>query len=187
MSSTLSTKISPSALKAIIIRPIKKSKKTDATNQQVSELARKINKYLTDEELALLRTGHQKKCSHLELKDYLNINIDLNPYIVCLKSEKQVTFVQKLAVRYLQPPKAPTPGPIIITVRKSKFMKPPPPIIIRQQPPRPITPETLILREKPPKNLEPKGNISVLLLFSHHIVKKLMVSCSIESNANNLS
>lgn len=165
MSSTLTTKISPSALKAIIIRPIRKSTKPRAAHQQDSELSKKINKYLTDEEVALLRTDHLNKRSHLELKDTLNINIDLNPHIVCLKSEKQVTFVQKLAVRYLQPPKAPTPGPIIITVRKSKLMKPPPPIIIRQQPPRPITPETLILREKPPKTLEPEGKIPVLIHF----------------------
>ncbi len=66
-------------------------------------------------------------------------------------------YVQKLSVRYLQPPKPPTPEPIIITVRKSKFMKPPPPIILRQIPPRPLTPEPIILREKPPEIPEPRG------------------------------
>jgi hypothetical protein len=149
---------SPSKLSRIdsLLESFIKSKETNS-NQHVSESISKLSKYLTAEEINLLRSDHTNKETRFELEEYLNINSDFNPEIIFLKSEKQVKYVQKLFVRYLQPPKPPTPEPIIITVRKSKFMKPPPPIILRQIPPRPLTPEPIILREKPPEIPEPRG------------------------------
>ena len=149
-----------------------KSKKTNS-NQHVSESISKLSKYLTAEEINLLRSDHKNKETRFELEEYLNINIDFNPERIFLKSEKQVKYVQKLSVRYLQPPKPPTPEPIIITVRKSKFMKPPPPIILRQIPPRPLTPEPIILREKPPEIPEPRGKsfrFVMLLIYKLFLV-----------------
>ncbi|CAF1927790.1 unnamed protein product [Rotaria magnacalcarata] len=74
-----------------------------------------------------------------------------NPLIVHKQLPNNlVTYQQKIAVRYLQPPPLPPPGPLII--REIRPPPPPPqsPIQIQQRPPPPPTPVPLILRERPP-------------------------------------
>lgn len=62
------------------------------------------------------------------------INEDLSPEIITKKSQRQVEYIQELAVRYLKPPTPPMPGDIIITQEPDFSAEPAPPIIIRQQP-----------------------------------------------------
>ena len=59
---------------------------------------------------------------------------DLEPEIIIKKSQKQVEYIQGLAIRYLKPPTPPPAGDIIITQEPDVIIKPAPPIIIRQLP-----------------------------------------------------
>ncbi len=86
----------------------------------------------------------------LALTQY-EINKDTTPDLITKKYEKDLVYVQELAVRYLRPPTLPPPGDILIKQEANTLAKPAPPLIIRQQPPRPCTPEPLVVREKPPK------------------------------------
>jgi hypothetical protein len=85
------------------------------------------------------------------------INDDPTPEIIKKKLNKQIEYVQEMAVRYLRPPTPPQPGEIIIKQEQNKQTPPAPPLIIRQQPARPSTPEPLIIRESPPKPPAPIG------------------------------
>jgi len=78
------------------------------------------------------------------------INEDPNPQVITKKVERNVEYIQELAVRFLKPPVPPTPGEILIKHDPSILPPPAPPLVIRQQPPRPTTPEPLIVREAPP-------------------------------------
>ncbi|KAI3387526.1 hypothetical protein SNEBB_008805 [Seison nebaliae] len=85
------------------------------------------------------------------------INYDPNPTIIHRENTEDITYKQEVAVRYLQPPTPPIPGPIII-----KEIRPPqppaaPPVIIRQRPPPPQTPPPIIVREAPPPIPETPG------------------------------
>ncbi len=85
------------------------------------------------------------------------INDDPTPEIIKKKLNKQIEYVQEMAVRYLRPPTPPQPGEIIIKQEANKQTPPAPPLIIRQQPARPSTPQPLIIRESPPKPPAPIG------------------------------
>ncbi|CAF0770134.1 unnamed protein product [Adineta ricciae] len=62
-----------------------------------------------------------------------------------------LTYRQNISVRFLQPPPAPSPGPLIIKEVRPPQPPPPPPLVIRQHaPPRP-QPPPLVLRERPPQ------------------------------------
>ena len=50
----------------------------------------------------------------LPISEY-KINEDTTPNIIIKKYEKDVEYIQELAVRYLRPPPLPAPGEIIIT------------------------------------------------------------------------
>ncbi|KAI3387481.1 hypothetical protein SNEBB_003057 [Seison nebaliae] len=87
------------------------------------------------------------------------INYDPNPQVIKKQNNENVEYKQEVAIRYLQPPTPPPPGPIII-----KEVRPPPapaapPVIVRQRPPRPLTPPPIVVREQPPtqpQHLPPK-------------------------------
>lgn len=49
-----------------------------------------------------------------DLTEY-QINVDPNPEVIIKRYEQDLIYVQELAVRYLRPPPAPTPGEILIT------------------------------------------------------------------------
>ncbi|CAF0939194.1 unnamed protein product [Brachionus calyciflorus] len=83
------------------------------------------------------------------------LNHDPNPDIIRKKPIEKVKFNQNINVRYLNPPKLPKPGDIIIRHEPSKRVSPPPPLIIRHIPSRPQSPSPLIFREEPPKTPEP--------------------------------
>ena len=78
------------------------------------------------------------------------INQDPCPQIIN-KKPKCVECKREVFVKYLEPPKIPAPGPIIINQEANKLVPPAPPIIIRQIPCKPVEPETLIIREAPPQ------------------------------------
>jgi hypothetical protein len=85
----------------------------------------------------------------LPIQEY-PINEDNCPEVINKKSCKKVEYCQEIAIRYLKPPAAPEPGPIVIKTEPNKPTAPAPPVILRQQPPRPCTPEPLVIREAPP-------------------------------------
>ncbi|KAI0987940.1 hypothetical protein GJ496_007266 [Pomphorhynchus laevis] len=82
------------------------------------------------------------------------LNYDPNP-IVIRKTDPRgpVQYKQKVYVRFLQPPAAPQPGPLIIKEKRAPQPKPLPPLIVRQRQPRAKTPPPLILRELPPEQM----------------------------------
>ncbi|CAF0762409.1 unnamed protein product [Rotaria sp. Silwood1] len=76
-----------------------------------------------------------------------------------------VTYRQNVVVRFLQPPPAPAPGPLIIKEVRPPQPPAPPPLVVRQRaPPLPIPPP-LILRERPPRRPP--------LIPSQTLIKKL--------------
>lgn len=85
----------------------------------------------------------------LPLEQY-EINQDTSPEIITKKSQQQVEYIQKLAIRYLKPTTPAAPGDIVINQQPNVLTKPAPPLIIRQQPPKPETPAPLVVREAPP-------------------------------------
>ncbi|KAI3378497.1 hypothetical protein SNEBB_008585 [Seison nebaliae] len=81
--------------------------------------------------------------------DY-EINYDPDPEIIRKENNENIVYKQEVAVRYLQPPTPPPPGPIIIKEVRPPIPPAAPPIIIRQRPPRASTPPPLVVRENPP-------------------------------------
>ena len=88
--------------------------------------------------------------SVVPLSEY-TINSDSNPEIIVKQNNKELNYIQELAVRYLRPVTVPPPGEIVISQESDLVAQPAPPVIIRQVSSRPVTPEQLVVREKPPK------------------------------------
>lgn len=78
------------------------------------------------------------------------INFDTSPLHYKRRIETPVKQTQNITVRYLEPPKPPTPGPIIIKEKRAPAPAPAPPIVIRQIEKAPPTPQPVLIREKPP-------------------------------------
>ncbi|CAF1185702.1 unnamed protein product [Rotaria sordida] len=78
------------------------------------------------------------------------INQDLNPEHIHRPTNEHITYRQDVAIRYLQPPTPPPPGPVVI--REIRAPAPPeaPPLVIRQRPNAPLTPPPVVIREHPP-------------------------------------
>lgn len=85
------------------------------------------------------------------LERAVDIYRDPSPEIIRrTTTENPVTYEQRVLVRYLQPPRLPPPGPLIIKHIRPPAPPPPPPLIIRQRSATVSVPETLVLRERPP-------------------------------------
>jgi hypothetical protein len=82
--------------------------------------------------------------------DNYNVQTDHEPLHVVKPTDQNIHYKQQVNVRFLQPPPAPEPAPIIIKERHAPAQPPPPPVVIRQRPPTPPTPPPLIIRERPP-------------------------------------
>lgn len=80
----------------------------------------------------------------------LNVQSDHEPLRIVKPADQSVHYKQQVNVRFLEPPPAPEPAPIIIKERQAPAPPPPPPVVIRQRPPTPPTPPPLIIRERPP-------------------------------------
>ncbi len=78
--------------------------------------------------------------------DNLNVQTDHEPLHVVKPSDQNVHYKQQVNVRFLAPPAAPEPTPIIIKERHAPAPPPLPPVVIRQRPPTPPTPPPLIIR-----------------------------------------
>ncbi|CAF2381768.1 unnamed protein product [Rotaria sp. Silwood2] len=98
---------------------------------------------------------------------YGEIFRDPNPLEVIRRPPIQgpVTYRQNVSVRFLQPPPAPAPGPLIIKEVRPPQPPAPPPLVVRQRAPPIPTPPPLILRERPPR--------SPPLIPSQTLIKKL--------------
>lgn len=82
--------------------------------------------------------------------DNLHVQSDNEPLRVVKPADQNIHYKQQINVRFLEPPPAPEPAPIIIKERQAPAPPPPPPVVIRQRPPTPPTPPPLIIRERPP-------------------------------------
>ena len=78
--------------------------------------------------------------------DNLNVQADHEPLRVVKPAEQNVHYKQQVNVRFLAPPPAPEPAPIIIKERHAPAPPPLPPLVIRQRPPTPPTPPPLVIR-----------------------------------------
>lgn len=82
--------------------------------------------------------------------DNMHVQADPEPLRVVKPADQSVHYKQQVNVRFLEPPPAPEPAPIIIKERQAPAPPPAPPVVIRQRPPTPPTPPPLIIRERPP-------------------------------------
>jgi len=82
------------------------------------------------------------------------INQDPCPQVVS-KKPKGVECRREVFVKYLEPPKIPSPGPIVINQEANRLPPVAPPVIIRQVPCKPVEPETMVIREAPPQQPKP--------------------------------
>lgn len=98
----------------------------------------------------------------IPLSEY-QINNDKTPEVVKLKPKFCVDQVQELGVKYLKPPKPPTPGPIIIKQEANYATPAAPPIIIRQISSQTCQPPPIIIRERPPVPPEPIKSKTILI------------------------
>ncbi|CAF3877299.1 unnamed protein product [Rotaria magnacalcarata] len=99
--------------------------------------------------------GFQQRSSSLTTSyatDSQGLYQDPNPQIVRRPAAMEAqTYVQRVMVRFLQPPPVPPPGPLIIKEVRPPQPPPPPPLYIRQRPaPPPVLPP-IVIREAPPK------------------------------------
>ncbi|CAF0990084.1 unnamed protein product [Didymodactylos carnosus] len=86
----------------------------------------------------------------LDLNNY-PVNYDPHPEMVYRPNFDHITYKQDVAVRYLQPPTPPPPGPIVIREIRAPALPDAPPIVIKQRPPVALTPPPVIVRERPPE------------------------------------
>lgn len=89
--------------------------------------------------------------------DQYKLNSDPNPEVIRKKPNEKIRYQQSLSVRFLEPPKAPKPGDIVVKQLPNRQIAPAPPLVVRQAPPRPASPSPLILREQPPKVPQPES------------------------------
>ncbi|CAF0801404.1 unnamed protein product [Didymodactylos carnosus] len=79
------------------------------------------------------------------------LNFDPDPEIVYKDNPERIVYVQKVGVKYLQPPTPPPPGPLIIKEVRSPPPPEIPPLIVTPNQPLPArTPSPIIIREEPP-------------------------------------
>lgn len=108
----------------------------------------------------LARAGPSHQYQHPEYRtqeviapdrlDNLQVQSDNEPLRVVKPADQNIHYKQQVNVRFLEPPPAPEPAPIIIKERQAPAPPPPPPVVVRQRPPTPPTPPPLIIRERPP-------------------------------------
>ncbi|CAF4477558.1 unnamed protein product [Rotaria sp. Silwood2] len=84
------------------------------------------------------------------IHNHPEINHDQNPKIIHKPNPDNVTYKQKVSVRYLVPPTPPPSGPLIIREIIPPHPPSPPPLIINHEDTQPITPSPRIFREAPP-------------------------------------
>ncbi|CAF3293549.1 unnamed protein product [Rotaria sp. Silwood2] len=98
-----------------------------------------------------INTSSLEETNEYLRKSASDLFLDLNPQIIRRATiEGPITLEQRIAVRYLQPPPVPEPGPLIVKEVRPRQPSPPPPLVIREHAPRPPSPPPLILRERPP-------------------------------------
>ncbi|CAF4356493.1 unnamed protein product [Rotaria sp. Silwood2] len=100
---------------------------------------------------AAINTSSVEETNKYLRKSTTDLFLDPNPQIIRRATiEGPITLEQRIAVRYLQPPPLPEPGPLIIKEVRPRQPSPLPPLVIREHAPRPPSPPPLILRERPP-------------------------------------
>ncbi|CAF3734068.1 unnamed protein product [Rotaria sp. Silwood1] len=84
------------------------------------------------------------------IHNHSELNNDSNPKIIQKSNSDEITYKQKISVRYLIPPTPPPSGPLIIR----EIIPPPPPspspLIVNHENIEPTTPSPYIFREAPP-------------------------------------
>ncbi|CAF1456067.1 unnamed protein product [Adineta ricciae] len=117
------------------------------------------NAYSTRESVAVVNgftnetviETHSVEETNRFLERTANICRDPDPIVIRKTvADRPVTYQQRVLVRYLQPPPAPAPGPLIIKEVREPQAAPLPPLVIRQYAEPAVTPPPLVLRERPP-------------------------------------
>ncbi|RMZ94569.1 hypothetical protein BpHYR1_000436, partial [Brachionus plicatilis] len=68
--------------------------------------------------------------------DQYKLNNDPNPELIRKKPSEKIRYVQDVAFRFLEPPKAPKPGDIVVRQLPNRQIAPAPPLVVRQAPPK---------------------------------------------------
>ena len=82
--------------------------------------------------------------------DHYPVNQDLTPEHIRRPNPDRIQYRQDVAIRYLQPPTPPPPGPIIVREIRAPQPAEAPPLIIYQRAPVTVTPPPIVIREQPP-------------------------------------
>lgn len=112
-----------------------------------------------------VRISNERNCTFLPplSLDQYRLNSDPNPEVIRKKPTEKIRYQQDLSVRFLEPPKAPKPGDIVVKQLPNRQIAPAPPLVVRQAPPRPTTPAPLVLREQPPRAPQPVSEKVVVI------------------------
>ncbi|CAF0885786.1 unnamed protein product [Rotaria sp. Silwood1] len=78
------------------------------------------------------------------------LNQDPYPEHIHRPTNEHLTYHQDIAIRYLQPPSPPPPGPIVVREIRAPLPPEAPPLVVRQHANVPMTPPPMIIRECPP-------------------------------------
>ena len=78
------------------------------------------------------RTKSEPYLNDLHLND--DLNYDPHPEVVHRENSDDITYTQKVGVRYLKPPTPPPPGPILIREIQPTPPKNPPPLVVSTTP-----------------------------------------------------
>lgn len=125
----------------------------DTYSSEILEPRFTLGREFRDEErrtgLNLQSNTNCKFLPPISLEQY-KLNNDPDPEVIRKKPTEKVRYKQDVAIRFLEPPKAPKPGDIVVKQLPNRQIAPAPPLVVRQAPPKPSTPAPLILREAPP-------------------------------------
>ncbi|CAF2667861.1 unnamed protein product [Rotaria sp. Silwood2] len=105
------------------------------------------------------------------------INQDPNPEYIRRPNNEHVIYRKDIAIRYLQPPTPPPPGPIVVREIRAPLPPEAPPLVIHQRANAPMTPPPMIIRERPPMppRIEPPCTVNKVLPPPPPLPRKVII------------
>jgi hypothetical protein len=107
----------------------------DIDNKGVRK-SRRVRFYTNEDETLKTRTKSEPYLNQMSMSEFCpdDVNYDPNPEIIRHKNPDNITYTQKVGVRYLKPPTPPPPGPILIREIQSTPPNDPPPLVVSTTP-----------------------------------------------------
>ncbi|CAF0829720.1 unnamed protein product [Rotaria sordida] len=154
----------------------------DDDNKQKLRRSRRVRFHINDNDNFQNRTKSEPYLNQIHLSsNYLKHNINYNidkPETIYCNNSNDITYTQKIGIRYLRPPTPPSPEPLVFHEIQSTPPNEPSPIVISITPPiPPRTPSPLIVREQPPTppEYQPAEIITKTLSSSPTIPRRVII------------